>query len=296
MYPEIDDKDRAMIAERTAAFDKREGYRVGDFVIFADDITRRISHIWPGEGTPDNIQTSVPGASFYLGDGYVDMGSGSLFAPFPADTLTLTDETREGGVWMFHHGHAMAHNGVNFAIPFRVFRSAVEAPEGSPYEKPRRIKTKGHVTQYASMQVTALTPEQHERTCNYWYTVTCGAMAHTAFTTRRGLERWLEERGLTLAGELPEERGEFATMRVIGEYYDVSHGEFSPAEDNPYHMVAGAEWSELEPVVITAAMSNGRYTLALITEEDGIRIVHTLNPNVKTRIEAHWSGMRPLMA
>lgn len=157
-----------------------------------------------------------------------------------------------------------------------------------------------YTVRYTRMQVTALTPEWHEKTCNYWYTVTCGAMAHTAFTTKRGLTRWMDERALRLDGELPEERGEFATMRVIGEYLSSSHGKNSPTEDQPYRMVADDEWSTLRPVVITAEMSNGRYTLALITEDDGIRTVHYLNPNVKTRIEVDsmpgYTAMRELMS
>lgn len=152
------------------------------------------------------------------------------------------------------------------------------------------------ITKYANLWVTALTTEQHERTCNYWYTVTSGSTAHTAFTTERGLMRWLEERGLILEGALPGARGEFASLRVTGEYFHVLHGEFSPTEDNPYRMIAGDEWHAIEPVVITAAMSNGEYTLALISEVDGIRTVHTLNVNVKDRITAHWSGMHPLMS
>jgi hypothetical protein len=152
-------------------------------------------------------------------------------------------------------------------------------------------------THYANMYATALTEEQHERTCNYWYTVTCGATAHTAFTTHRGLERWLEERGLTLDGEMPETRGEWATMRVIGEYRHQSHGEFSPTEADPYRMVAGDEMGAIVPVVTTAAMSNGDYTLALIDEDgDGVRTVHTLNPNVKTRIVYDHAATREEMS
>lgn len=156
-----------------------------------------------------------------------------------------------------------------------------------------------HIEHYKKMYATALTPEFHERTCNYWYTITNGAISHTAFTTKRGLERWLEERGLELDGEMPATRGEFATMRVIGEYYAASHGEFSPTDDDQYRMVAGDEFFALKPIVITATMSNGRYTLALITETDGVRTVHTLNPNVKSRITveglAGYTAMHALM-
>ena len=34
----------------------------------------------------------------------------------------------------------------------------------------------------------------------------------------------------------------------------------------------------------TATLSNGDYTVARITEEAGVCTVHTLNPNVKTRV------------
>lgn len=157
---------------------------------------------------------------------------------------------------------------------------------------------------YARMQVTALTPEWHEKTCNYWYTVTNGAMAHTAFTTKAGLMRWLAERGLRLDGELPQTRGEYATMRVIGEYYATSHGNRHPDETEftILPMVEDAAWREIKPVVITAAMSNGRYTLALVTEDkNGVRTVHTLNPNVKDRIEVNcglpgYRAMHELMS
>ena len=57
-----------------------------------------------------SIQTS-DGGSFYLGDGYCAF-SGSLYDGIPADTLTLTGETREGRVWWFHHDYHTAHNGV----------------------------------------------------------------------------------------------------------------------------------------------------------------------------------------
>lgn len=157
-----------------------------------------------------------------------------------------------------------------------------------------------YTVKYGNMQVTALTPEFHEQTCNYWYTVTCGATAHTAFTTKAGLVRWLAERGLKLDGELPEARGEFATMRVIGEYYSSSHAKYAPTEAEPYRMIEGDDWHAIKPLVITAVMSNARYTLALITEEAGVRTVHHLNPNVKTRIEvaSHpgYAIMRGLMS
>lgn len=130
------------------------------------------------------------------------------------------------------------------------------------------------------LYATSLTPEFHEKTCGYWFTVTNGAMAHTAFATRAGLDRWLSERGLTLESDLPE-AGTFGTTRVIGEYRTESHGEF--LSDDPRDGMGEGDWSSLHPIAATATLSNGDYTLALITEEGGVRTVHTLNPNVRTR-------------
>jgi hypothetical protein len=117
----FDDRDAAIVAEREAELNKREGFRLGDWVRFADDRLRRISHIWP-----DGVQTS-DGGSYYLGNGYVSM-SGSLYRTVPNESLTLTDETRPGWVWIFHHDMHVAHNGVDVQIPFRVYTCNLPAP------------------------------------------------------------------------------------------------------------------------------------------------------------------------
>jgi hypothetical protein len=135
---------------------------------------------------------------------------------------------------------------------------------------------------YSNLQVTSLNPEQHERTCGYWYTVTTGAMAHTAFATRAGLDRWMEERGLSLERELPE-KGEWGSSRIVGEYREASY--LHDADD--FHA--------LRPIIATPELSNGDYTLGLITEEDGIRTVHYLNPNVRTRLVYDYTRTRALV-
>lgn len=118
--PKFDERDAEILAERIAEYDARQGPRVGDYVRFADDVTRRISYVWRDEHeTVFSVQTST-GGSYYLGKGYVSM-SGSLFGGVKPDTLTLTDETRDGGVWFFHHDWHTAHNGVDVTVPFRVF-------------------------------------------------------------------------------------------------------------------------------------------------------------------------------
>ena len=134
---------------------------------------------------------------------------------------------------------------------------------------------------YDKLYATSLTPEFHEQTCGYWFTVTNGATAHTAFANRAGLDRWLRERGLSLENELPD-AGTFGTSRIIGGYRTASHGEI--VSDDPSFSMSEGDFSTIQPIAVTAAMSNGEYTLALITEEDGMRTIHTLNPNVKTRV------------
>lgn len=151
-----------------------------------------------------------------------------------------------------------------------------------------------YLTTYANMHATSLDAEQHERTCGYWYTVTCGASAHTAFETRDGLERWLAERGLSLAKRLPAIRGTFASTPVTGYYRAISHGEF--LDDWPAGGMGSGEFYSLVPVLATAVMSNGRYTLGLVTEDgDGVRTVHTLNPNVHTRVVFDQAAARKAM-
>jgi hypothetical protein len=134
---------------------------------------------------------------------------------------------------------------------------------------------------YDNLRAASLTPEHHERTCGYWFIVTSGSMAHTAFATRASLDRWLSDRGLSLESGLPE-AGTAGTTRVVGEYRTESHGEF--LGDDPRDGMGEGDWDLLRPVKAIAVMSNGDYTLGLITEEACIRTVHTLNPNVKTRL------------
>lgn len=138
------------------------------------------------------------------------------------------------------------------------------------------------ITESSDLRAHALTPEQHEQTCGYWYTVTNGALAHTAFATRDGLDRWLRERNLKLFAGFGT--GEWSTVRIHGTYRQ------------QYHMSTD-EFDAIRPVVATAAMSNGDYTLALIDEDAlGIRTVHTLNPNVKSRLVFDYQSTRKSMS
>lgn len=122
----LDDRDRAIIADRVAEMDERPGPRVGDFVIFADGVTRRISLIWGEDSEGGHAQSSDDG-SFHLKSGYVDF-SGALHGSVHLTTLTRTGETRDGRVWIFHHGVRTAHNAVDADVPFRVYRCTEAAP------------------------------------------------------------------------------------------------------------------------------------------------------------------------
>lgn len=136
---------------------------------------------------------------------------------------------------------------------------------------------------YASLYATSLTPEAHERTSGYWYTVTNNAMAHTAFATRAGLGRWLDERGLRLQRELPAQ-GEHGTAQIVGAYCDCSHLEHGEFE------------SVRNLVLATVVLSNAQYTLGLISESGDFRTVHYLNPNVKTRLVFDYQRTRELVS
>jgi hypothetical protein len=140
----------------------------------------------------------------------------------------------------------------------------------------------GMTRTFDNLRVCSLNPEQHERTCGYWYTVTSGAMAHTAFATRAGLDRWLEERGLELASDLPAQ-GEFGVSAIVGKYHERSHLDVD-------------EFNAVRPVLATAVLSNGEYTLALIENIVGTRTVHYLNPNVKDRLVFDYKQTRELMS
>lgn len=120
-HPTFDERDAEIRAARLAALNRHDGPRCGDYVEFADGVTRRISHVWP-----DGVQTSHSG-SWHLGAEGCSF-SGALYVSVPMTTLTRTAETRPGRVWFFHHGFMQAHNGVETDVPFRVYRCSVDAP------------------------------------------------------------------------------------------------------------------------------------------------------------------------
>ena len=125
---------------------------------------------------------------------------------------------------------------------------------------------------YTNFWLACLDPEFHERHQGYWYTITSGSFAHTAFHTKGALMQWLDERGLKLPEPLPPKRGVYKSMRIEGEYRVASY-------------LSIEVFMKINPVLKIAQLDNGRYTLGKVTEENGVRTIHHLNCNIKRRIE-----------
>jgi hypothetical protein len=129
-------------------------------------------------------------------------------------------------------------------------------------------------THNKSLRVSHLDYYSHKRTCGYWYTVTAGSFSHTAFATRAGLDRYLAERGLSLA--TPLHTGDTVD--------DISHAEIIGTYREESHLHDAATFQQIQGER-TRTLSNGDWVEAIITTDpDGIRTVHTLNPNVRDRL------------
>jgi hypothetical protein len=127
-----------------------------------------------------------------------------------------------------------------------------------------------------NLWLTSITPEQHEKTCGYWYLVTTDHRSFTAFTSRACLYRWLEERGLDIDESKLAPHGEFSSQPIKGTYSQRWY--FSDEEQ--------AQFNNLQGVILeTRQCDNAQYTLAKITRDSaGMRTVHLLNCNVKSRV------------
>jgi len=119
MRQTFDERDATILQKRSADWDKTPGPRVGDFIQMQDGTERRLTHDW-GEG----IQTTTLkfDASFYLGRHGCVSFSGGLDPSIPKSSLEWTGRKKMGRFWFFHHDHRVAHNGVYFKSPCRVYR------------------------------------------------------------------------------------------------------------------------------------------------------------------------------
>ena len=132
---------------------------------------------------------------------------------------------------------------------------------------------------FDDLHLITLDKSQHDKTCGYWYLVQNHCAAHTAFASREHLLNWLSERGLELTDELPK-HGEWSVQKIKGKYIAQMHGDYNEVMSR-----TGYE---------TRTLSNGEYTLAIIDEHEGIKTVHTLNPNCKRRPVFNYAESRAL--
>ena len=126
---------------------------------------------------------------------------------------------------------------------------------------------------YSGLWLISLEPEQHAKTCGYWYLVQMyGATPCKAFASRSNLFRWLDERGLKINEEELAPHKQHSSQRIEGEFRE-SH--YLGDADSFWKLAANRE---------TRQCDNAQYTLAKITTDpDGVRHVHLLNCNVKDR-------------
>jgi hypothetical protein len=128
----------------------------------------------------------------------------------------------------------------------------------------------GYIRTYANLRLCSLDQQHHEMTCGYWYTVTDGAMSHTAFRRRESLVQWLALVGLKPTADIPEP-GQISFQRLEGTYRTEAHLDDAAV----FYTLDGAR---------SRTLSNGDYVDAIVTTDaDLIRTVHTLNPNVRDR-------------
>ncbi len=126
------------------------------------------------------------------------------------------------------------------------------------------------INHHHGLTVCVLDRESHERTCGYWYTIRTPSLAHVAFRTKAACVRWMADRGLFVGLPLTDP-GVHSWQPIAGEYREQMH-------------LDAMEFYKTFPVVTARVMSNGEYVEGRITiDPDGIRTVHTLNPNVRTR-------------
>jgi len=137
----VDPFNLELVATRMAAFNKRKGPRVGDFLKLPATDPRqgnmtRFTHYWG-----DSIQTGGMSGSFYLGTDYQSYSGGLDTGPAIGDILP-TDETRMGSIWLFDRGMSGGGRGVYFTQPMRVFtlREGADTSNFSELRCPYRMQ------------------------------------------------------------------------------------------------------------------------------------------------------------
>lgn len=131
---------------------------------------------------------------------------------------------------------------------------------------------------YNNLTFASITPEQHARTCGYWYLVQQNHTPYTAFATLEAFYRWAGERGLSVDESKIPAKGQHSYQQISGSFREACH-----MDPVAFNAIEGDETRQLD---------NGSYTAGKITTDaDGLRTVHYLNCNVKERaILNYWES------
>ncbi len=111
----VGNRNEQILNERIKAYNKLKWARIGDYLYYKGEYVR-FTHDWG-----DSLQTSEGEGSFYLGKGYVSY-SGSLNTGLSKELIQYAGKRKLGRVWFFDSDVWGAGRGVNFEIPFRVFK------------------------------------------------------------------------------------------------------------------------------------------------------------------------------
>jgi hypothetical protein len=143
----------------------------------------------------------------------------------------------------------------------------------------------GYLRTHERLHLCCLNPRQHSNTCGYWYIITQGGGSpHCAFRTKAGLMQWAAKRGLYFPCVIPNP-GTYLSCPIGGSYRE------------EVHLHDAETFDALKVQIDTRTLSNGDYVEAKITfDPDGIRTVHTLNPNVESRHEFDYRESEALIA
>lgn len=123
----VDERDRIIAEERikTRLALPAEEPLVGDVVLIGGKL-RRIAHV-----RDDSIQWA-DGGSFYLGEYGGASMSGGLECGIPREQFSPGNGTMLARFWIFHHGRAAAHAGVDFMGLTRVWKHNLPNGETPP--------------------------------------------------------------------------------------------------------------------------------------------------------------------
>lgn len=111
------ERQQQILAERMKKYDEIHGVRVGDWIETPNGRMTRATYDW-GEEIQDG---GGEYGQFYLGDGYISY-SGGLDPGVRKDELVNTGKVKNGKVWFFKDDIWTAGNGIEFIVPFRVFK------------------------------------------------------------------------------------------------------------------------------------------------------------------------------